>query len=140
MLQESKLKPNETISCESIKDFHVYYLNRQKSQGGGVALGVLKDYESTLINEGDDETEVLSVKVFLKDFQVRAVTAYGPQENALKDKKDKFWEFMEKEVYDLEGNVLIIQLDGNLHAGLDLIKDDPNKQNKNGKLFVEFLE
>ena len=68
--------------------------------------------------------------------------AYGPQENALKEKKDKFWDFLDKEVNDaeLEGDGLIIQMDGNLHAGSDLIKNDPNKQNKNGKLFVEFLE
>ena len=26
------------------------------------------------------------------------MTAYGPQENALKEKKEKFWEFIEKEV------------------------------------------
>ena len=142
MIQETKLKSNETISCVSVNDFQVYYLNRQKSQGGGVALGVNKDYESTLINEGDDETEAISVKVFLKEFPVRVVTAYGPQENALKDKKDKFWEFMEKEVNDakLEDDGLLIPMDGNLHAGLNLIKEDPNKQNQNGKLFVEFLE
>ena len=41
---------------------------------------------------------------------------------------------------ELEGDGLIIQMDGNLHAGPDIVKTDPNKQNKNGKLFVEFLE
>ena len=63
------------------------------------------------------------------------MTAYGPQENALKDKKDKFWEFMEKEVNDaeLEDDGLLIQMDGNLHAGLNLIKEDPNKQKSEWK-------
>ena len=80
--------------------------------------------------------------MFLEEFPVRAVAAYGPQENALKEKKDKFWDFIEKEVNDaeLEGDGLIIQMDGNLHAGPEIIKNDPNKQNRNGKLFVEFLE
>ena len=31
-------------------------------------------------------------------------------------------------------------MDGNLHGGPDLIKKDPNPQNKNGKLFKQFLE
>ena len=90
MVQETKLKANESIPCVSLNDFQVYYLNRQGIQGGGVALGVSKEFESTLITEGDDETEVVSVKVFLEEFPVRAVAAYGPQENALKEKKDKF--------------------------------------------------
>ena len=41
---------------------------------------------------------------------------------------------------ELEGDGLIIQMDGNLHAGSALIKDDPNKQNSNGLLFCEFLK
>ena len=30
-------------------------------------------------------------------------------------------------------------MDGNLHAGSDIIKNDPNPQNQNGKMFVQFL-
>ena len=52
MLKETKLRPNEHIACASLDDYQVYYLSRQKSQGGGVALGVNKNIESTLINEG----------------------------------------------------------------------------------------
>ena len=35
---------------------------------------------------------------------------------------------------------LIIQMDGNLHGGPALIKDDPNTQNQNGKFFKQFLD
>ena len=142
MLQETKLKLNETISCESLNDFHVYYRNRQESQGGGIALGVSKEYESTLIREDEGELEAISVKVCLEEINIRAVTAYGPQENALKDLKDSFWEFIEEEVNnaEFEGDGFMIQMDGNLHAGPNLIKDDPNKQNQNGKMFCEFLD
>ena len=87
MMQETKLKPNEKISCASLDDFQVFYLNRQTSQGGGIALGVNKDYDSTLIKEGNDETEAIAVKIFLKEMEVRTVCAYGPQETASKDKK-----------------------------------------------------
>ena len=96
MLQETKLKPNEEIKCESVDDYQVYYLNRQKKQGGGIALGVNKCIESTLLNEGENDIEALSVKIQLENMQVRAITAYGPQENAQKDKKNSFWEFIEK--------------------------------------------
>ena len=140
-MQETKLKINEQISCESISQFHVYYLNREKSQGGGVALGVSNELESALIREGDDDTEVISVKVFMEEVPIRAITAYAPQENAAIEKKERFWDFLEKEAGDaeIEGDGLIIQMDGNLHAGKELIKNDPNQQNRNGRLFCEFL-
>ena len=113
MLQETKLRSNETIPCESLDEFFVYYLNRQNSQGGGVAKGVKKEFQSSLINEGDDETEAISVKVFVKEFPIRIVVAYGPQENALLEKKHKFWEFIEKEPNqaELEGDALLIQME-----------------------------
>ena len=140
-LQETKLKGNETIPCEVTSSYQVYYRNRQDSQGGGVALGVEKDLRSTLIREGEHEIEAISVKIFLKELELRVITAYGPQENALKVQKEKFWEFIEEEINntELEGDGVIIQMDGNLHAGPELIKGDPNNQNQNGKLFCEFL-
>ena len=63
------------------------------------------------------------------------------QENAVKDKKEKFWDFIEEEVCqaERENQGIIIQMDGNLHAGGELIKNDPNIQNQNGKLFMQFL-
>ena len=42
-LQETKLKNNESISCEALGSYQVYYRNRQESHGGGIALGVAKD-------------------------------------------------------------------------------------------------
>ena len=142
MLQETKLRPNEQIACASLSDYQVYYLSRQRSQGGGVALGVKKNLESTLVNEGPEEIEILSVKVILDKMPLRIITAYGPQENEKKSKKDDFWEFLENEVNSAEfmKDGLIIQMDGNLHAGPNLIKNDPNTQNQNGKLFMEFLD
>ena len=78
----------------------------------------------------------------MDELPVRTVLGYGPQENASKDKKNKFWEFLEEEVVqaELEQHGLILQMDGNLHAGFELVKDDPYVQNKNGKIFMEFLK
>ena len=60
----------------------------------------------------------------------------------MKEKKDKFWEFIENEVNnaELEEEGIILQMDGNLHARESLIKNDPNSQNQNGKLFMQFLQ
>ena len=62
---------------------------------------------------------------------LRIITAYGQQENEKRTKKDDFWEFLENEVNSAEfvEEGLIIQMDGNLHAGPNLIKNDPNRQN-----------
>ena len=37
------------------------------------------------------------------------------------------------------GSGFILQFDGNLWAGSDIIPGDPRKQNNNGKLFQDFL-
>ena len=141
MLQETKLKPNGKIKCELIDDYQVFFLNRQKSQGGGLALGVHKRIESTLIRDGDDEVEVIAVHTLIGTMSVRIIVGYGPQENALVEKKRKFWDFLENEIQEAEAldQGIIFQMDGNLHAGASLIKNDPNIQNRNGKMFMDFL-
>ena len=98
IMQETKLKPNETLKCDSLKDFQVYYLSRQKSQGGGLAIGVVKDFESTLIREGDDETEAMSVEVVVGPLPIRIINAYGAQETAPKEKKEKLWSLLKRKL------------------------------------------
>ena len=142
MLQETKLTVNEVIKCEASKDFQVYYLNRQNRQGGGLAVGIENNIESTLIREGDDNIEALSIQIVLKQLPVRIIVGYGPQENYNMDKKIQFWNFIEQEINEAElaEHGIILQIDGNLHAGPGLVKNDPNPINRNRKLFMEFLK
>ena len=79
-------------------------------------------FESTFINGGNDDTEVMSVLVLVGDIPIRIVVGYGVQENATKEEKEKFWDFIEKELIQAEREEqgLIIQMDGNLHAGENL--------------------
>ena len=42
MLQETKLKTNERLVSDALKDFQIYYLSRKESEGGGIAIGVIK--------------------------------------------------------------------------------------------------
>ena len=51
MIEETKLKPHEQLKGGSLDEFQVYYLSRQKSQGGGIALGINKMFESS--GDGD---------------------------------------------------------------------------------------
>ena len=57
-------------------------------------------------------------------------------------KKDAFWEYLDTEVIEATkaGSGLIIQMDGNLWAGKEIIPNDPRPQNKNGQLFEQFLK
>ena len=136
-IQETKLKPSEMLKRDVTFKFQMYYLNRQESQGGGLAIGIDKEIESTLVREGNDEVEALVVQLVLGEFPVRLIVAYGPQENALKERKENFWRFLEEEanMAELLDHGLLIQMDGNLHGGPAIIKDDPNHQIQNGKLF-----
>ena len=125
-----------------MNDFQVFYLNRQCSQGGGLAIGVNRDFESTLIREGNDDLETISIQILAGKIPIRTVLAYGPQENSKKEKKSLFWEYLEEEVNqaELEEDGLVIQMDGNLHCVSDIVENDPNIQNQNGKLFFDFLK
>jgi hypothetical protein len=68
--------------------------------------------------------------------------AYGPQDKDGQDRKLNFSARLSEEVKESKENesAIIIQMDGNLWAGEEIVKGDPNKSNANGKLFKEFLE
>ena len=110
--------------------------------GGGLALGVLHELNPVWVGEGDDQTEVLSVIITIDDLKIRCVVAYGPQEDDTIIRKQKFWDRLEFEVNEaqLSGMGFMLQMDGNLWVGPDKIPGDPNRQNKNGKLFAGLLE
>ena len=73
---------------------------------------------------------------------MRIVTGYGPQLHDSEERKQKFWEYLEREAgnADRDGAGFILQMDSNCHVGKEVIKDDVNEQNANGRLFVNFLE
>ena len=58
------------------------------------------------------------------------------------ERKHKFWERLSTEVEEAQENNLafILQMDGNLWAGKEIIKNDVHDCNQNGKLFHEFLK
>ena len=49
-IQETKLKQNENLKGEIAEKYQIFYLSRRETQGGGLAIGVDKEIESTLID------------------------------------------------------------------------------------------
>ena len=104
-----------------------------------------------LLKEGDDESEAMIVQIEINKLQIRLVVGYGACESdrqakkletTQKERKNKLWEYLEEEVIEAEikNQGLIIQIDANASLGPGLLKDDPNPQNLNGKLFADFLK
>ena len=94
-IQETKLKKPNQIKTNSSRNFKIYELLRKNSNGGGICIGVLKDLKPVWVSQGDDEVEVLTVEMWVNEYPIRIVTAYGPQMIDLLERKQKFWEFIE---------------------------------------------
>ena len=71
---------------------------REKSKGGGLAIGALKDLDPVWINEGNDEVEAITIEIKVNKLAISFTTAYGPQENDKIDKKMGYWDYLNKEV------------------------------------------
>ena len=137
--QETKFREEGNIKLGN--DYVIYELVRKNGGGGGLALGCLKELNPCWISDGGDKVEVLSVDIFLKSMKIRCCVAYGPQENDNVEKKEMFWEYLDREVEEARksGAGFVLQFDGNLWAGNHLIPGDPRPQNKNGNYFEQFL-
>ena len=145
-LQETKLGRSGRIKTPSSSKFTWYELHRTEGaekgpKGGGIALGVLNILEPSWISEGDNDTEAITVEIWLEDFPIRLVCGYGPQENDSRERKEKFWKYINEETQKAtsKGAGFILQMDGNLWAGEHIVPGDTNKQNQNGKCFENYL-
>jgi hypothetical protein len=117
-------------------------VRKSKDGGGGLALGCDKILHPVWVRDGeDDNVEALSVEISVKNMTIRCCVAYGCQESEIIERKNVFWAYLDEEVYraNESGSGLVLHFDGNLWAGTDIIPGDPRKQNRNGKLFEEFL-
>ena len=84
----------------------------------------------------------LVVEILIEGKSIRIINAYGPQMCDSNERKTKFWERIQEEISEAQDNdiSIILQMDGNLHAGSEVIKNDPNVVNGNGLLFRELLK
>ena len=150
MLQETKRKIGcAKMKAKNLENFQVFELKREKSKekggkglsGGGLAIGALHELKPVLVRQGDDNTECITIEVTAGQTRFRYVNGYGPQLGDQKERKYSFWNYLDKEVLEAEEEQIgiVIQMDSNCWAGHELIPNDPNSQNANGKLLELFL-
>ena len=138
-VEETKFKDVGKLKLENYLIFEL--VRKSKDGGGGLAIGCIKELSPSLVREGDDNVEALSVDIFVKSMKIRCVAAYGCQESDLVERKLSFWKYLDEEVTQActSGAGFVLHFDGNLWAGGEIIPGDPRAQNRNGKLFQEFL-
>ena len=146
-LQETKLGRQGRIKTPCSKPYSWYELHRTQNaekgvNGGGIAIGVLNMLDPSYLSEGNDEAEALTVEIWVEGFPIRLIRGYGPQEYDKKERKEAFWNYLNSETQKAQqdGAGLIIQMDGNLWAGKEIVPNDPKNQNQNGKYFDQFLQ
>ena len=133
----------KTMGKIQLKNYVIFEkLRNNNENGGGLALGCVSELKPVWVRESQEPIEALSIDVFVKNLKIRCCVSYGCQENDNIIKKEQFWEYLDNEVIEAKkaGSGLIIQMDGNLWAGKDIIKNDPRPQNTNGRLFEQFLK
>ena len=139
-IEETKLKDEGKFDVENYNIFEL--VRKSRDGGGGLAIGCKRELQACWVREGNDKVEALSVDIFLKGFKIRCCVAYGCQESDSVDRKEAFWQYLNEEVdiADQTESGFILHFDGNLWAGEAIIPGDPRNQNRNGKLFQQFLE
>ena len=97
--------------------------------------------QPAFVREGNDNVEALSVDIFVKKMKIRCCIAYACQEWDLKERKEEFWNNLDEDVMEAGQSDagFILHFDGNLWAGSEIIPGDPRPQNRNGKMFQDFL-
>ena len=138
------------MKAKNLINYQIFELRREKTleeggkglNGGGLAVGALHDLNPVLLRQGDDDVECLTIEVITGNTRLRCVVGYGPQLSDSTERKDNFWNYLGEEVESAkkEGVGLVIEVDSNAWAGRNLIPNDPNPQNSNGKLLEKFLE
>ena len=141
-IEETKLSSGGKIKTENSRNYEIFEQNRKSKMGGGIAIGAVSDVEPVLIREGDDDVEILTIEITTSGMRIRCICGYGPQENQNSTIKEKFWTRLGFEIDDATENnaSIIIQMDGNLWAGPETIKNDPHQCNQNGKFLKDLLK
>ena len=105
-------------------------------------VGALHDLRPVLVRQGDHKVECLTIEVTAGITKIRCINGYGPQLSDSRERREKFWNYLDREVVDAEEKdiCLVIEMDSNSWAGNTLIPNDPNPQNGNGKMLELFLK
>ena len=67
-IEESKSKSEGKIKLDN---YVVFEMVRDSKDGGGLAIGCVKDLNPILVRKGNDEVEAMSVDTFVKKMKIR---------------------------------------------------------------------
>ena len=92
-VEESKYREEGKLK---IDNYIIFELVRDSREGGGLAIGCVRDLCPVLVRKGNDEIESISVEISVKKMKMRCCAAYGLQENSLIEKKNCFLELLRR--------------------------------------------
>ena len=69
-VQETKMRKQGKIRTKVAEKYQIFELVRIERQGGGLAIGAVKDLEPIWIAEGDDEVEILVIEIKVEDLNL----------------------------------------------------------------------
>ena len=120
-IEETKYRSEGKFKLEN---YEIFELTRKNREGGGLALGCLKNLNPVWVRDGDENVEALSIELYVNKLKIRCCVAYGPQETDKLERKNKFWEYLYNEVTMAKnsGAGFVLHFDGNLWAGDSIIK------------------
>ena len=138
-MQETKCGPGE---MKTIDGFVTYEHHRSEGGGGGLSISARTTLKPALVRDGGNRAEALTIDIHVKKMTISCTTAYGPQENARTSKKTEFLDYLEEEVLRSrrEGKGFLLQGDLNSWLGPEVLPGDKRKQNRNGKMFAQFVK
>ena len=93
------------------------------------------------VSDGGGGVEAITIDIHVKHMSVSVTSAYGPQESALVETKNAFWEHLNKQARRARscGKGFILQGDLNAWLGPQMLPGDFHEQNRNGKLLSKFI-
>ena len=140
-LQETHSMKEGLIKFDNSAMYQIFEQVRENKSGGGLSIGALKTLNPVWVGDGGVDAEAMTVQIETKYLKIRITNAYGPQEYDDIAKKEKIWAFLDSEISQCQenGSACLIMTDANAWLGKSFIKNDPHSQNRNGRLFEEFL-
>ena len=94
-IEETKYKSEGKLKLEN---YEIFELTRKTKEGGGLAIGCINSLSPVWVREGNENSEALSIEIFVNKFKIRCCAAYGPQETDRIEKKNQFWDYLYEEV------------------------------------------
>ena len=138
-IQETKLAKNAHFQ---LSNYQVFQKNRNGS-GGGLLTAVDPVLNPVQIATKNEEAEILTIQVQIKNKKIRIINAYGPQNDEAQQTRLNFWLGLEEEIISAKSEhcMVIIEMDANAKVGQAIIRRNPNNiLDNNGRHLLHLIQ